>query len=354
MKDKIITISFLVFIFAFGILGIALKDKAVSQTERRKLQQFPKFKLNSDYVVKLDKYVLDHFPFRDNFRSIKAFVNYNVLQKLSNNDIYIQDNYIFKSNYPTNYSSIQRFLNNIKTTQSFLNESNNTYIMVIPDKNYYLDSNNFLNINYEDIYNKINELDMNVIDIRSTLNLDDYYETDTHWKQENLGKVAEVLSNNMKFKYTNTGYSENVCNDFYGVYFGESAVSRKPEKLTYLTSDIILNAKVNYFENKELTTVYNEKKLTGFDAYEVFLDGASAFIEITNPNTTTNKELVIFRDSFGSSLTPLLIEGYSKITVIDNRYIRSEDYLKLIEFKEQDVLFLYSTLIVNDSGSLKN
>ena len=181
MKDKIVTISFLVFIFTFGILGIALKDKAVSQTERRKLQQFPKFKLNSDYVVKLDKYVLDHFPFRDNFRSIKAFVNYNVLQKLSNNDIYIQDNYIFKSNYPTNYSSIQRFLNNIKTTQSFLNENNNTYIMVIPDKNYYLDSNNFLNINYEDIYNKINELDMNVIDIRSTLNLDDYYETDTHW-----------------------------------------------------------------------------------------------------------------------------------------------------------------------------
>ena len=354
MKDKIVTISFLIFIFTFGILGIALKDKEVSQTERRKLQQLPKFKLNSDYVVKLDKYVLDHFPFRDNFRSIKAFVNYNVLQKLSNNDIYIQDNYIFKSNYPTNYSSIQRFLNNIKTTQSFLTENNNTYIMVIPDKNYYLDSNNFLNINYEDIYNKINELDMNVIDIRNTLNINDYYETDTHWKQENLGKVAEILSNNMKFRYTNAGYTENICNDFYGVYFGESAISRKPEKLTYLTNDIILNAKVNYLENKDLTTVYNEKKLTGFDAYEVFLDGASAFIEITNPNATTEKELVIFRDSFGSSLTPLLIEGYSKITVIDNRYIRSEDYLKLIEFKEQDVLFLYSTLIVNDSGSLKN
>lgn len=354
MKDKIITISFILCVFILCILGIVFKDKDISETERRKLQQFPSFKLSSDYVVKLDKYVLDHFPFRDTFRSIKAFVNYNVLQKLANNDIYIQDNYIFKSNYPTNYTSIQRFLNNIKTTQGFLTENNKAYIMVIPDKNYYLDSNNFLNIDYEYIYNKVNELDINVIDIRNTLNLEDYYETDTHWRQENLDKVAQVLSNNMKFEYTNESYTENVCNDFYGVYFGESAVSRKPEKLTYLTTDTILNAKVKYLENPDLTTVYNTDKLNGFDAYEVYLDGASAFIEITNPNATANKELVIFRDSFASSLTPLLIQGYAKITVIDNRYIRSEDYLKHIEFDDQDVLFLYSTLIVNDSGSLKN
>ena len=66
-----------------------------------------------------------------------------------------------------------------------------------------------------------------------------------------------------------------------------------------------------------------------------------------------NRELVIFRDSFASSLAPLLIEYYSKITLIDIRYISSNEYLKLIEFNNQDILFLYSTLLVNNSGTLK-
>ena len=63
---------------------------------------------------------------------------------------------------------------------------------------------------------------------------------------------------------------------------------------------------------------------------------------------------IIFRDSFASSITPLLIEYYSKITVIDNRYIHSSFYLENVEYKDQDVLFLYSTLIANESFTLKN
>ena len=87
--------------------------------------------------------------------------------------------------------------------------------------------------------------------------------------------------------------------------------------------------------------------------YEVYLDGASAFIEIYNDNNTSGKELIIFRDSFGSSITPLLIPYYSKITVIDNRYMMSDFIKQSVVFDNQDVLFLYSTLIVNNSGSLK-
>ncbi|MBO5414261.1 MAG: hypothetical protein J6A17_01405, partial [Bacilli bacterium] len=66
-----------------------------------------------------------------------------------------------------------------------------------------------------------------------------------------------------------------------------------------------------------------------------------------------DKELVVFRDSFGSSLTPLLINYYKKITLIDNRYIHSKYYLNKVDFKNQDILFMYSTLLVNNSGSLK-
>jgi len=353
MKNKIITITFLIYITTFAILGIILKDKEISTSERRKLETFPKFTLNSEYVTKIDKYLLDHFPSRDNFRSIKAKYNYNILNKLDNNNIYLLNNSIYKSNYPTNKKSISNFINNINKTKNNLTKENNTYIMIIPDKNYYLDSEYFLHIDYDYIYNEINKLNINTIDIRNILSLEDYYQTDTHWRQENLDKVVETMNKTMNFNYQKINYQENIYNNFYGVYYGESAINRKPEELTYLTNSNLSNLTVNYLENKKLKSIYNLDKLTSLDSYEVYLDGASSFIEIYNNNSLSDKELVIFRDSFASSITPLLTPYYKKITLIDNRYINSNNYLNIIEFTNQDILFMYSTLIINNSSSLK-
>ena len=353
MKNKIITFTFISYILFFSILHLTLPDQAISNSERRTLATYPKLELTNKYITKIDKYLLDHFPYRETFRSIKAKFNYNILNKLDNNDIYLKDKYIFKSNYPTNKESIANFLNKINKTKSLLNKENNIYLMPIPDKNYYLTDKNFLQIDYDYIYEELNKLNITTIDIRNIMNLSDYYETDTHWKQENLDKVVKKMNTIMNFNYINYPYQENIFNSFYGVYYGESAISRIPEKLIYLTNNIINNATVKYLENSNLTSIYNLDKLNSLDAYEVYLDGASSFIEITNPNTITTKELVIFRDSFASSITPLLIPYYSKITLIDNRYINSNNYLKLINFTNQDILFMYSTLIINNSNSLK-
>jgi len=353
MKNKIITFIFVGYLLLLAVLHIVLKDNIISNTERRTLKEFPNFTFTSEYITQVEKYLLDHFPYRDNYRSIKATFNYNILNRLENNNIYLKDKKIYKSNYPTNKDSINNFINKINSTKQLLSQDNKTYIIIIPDKNYYLEDNNFLHIDYDYIYKEIDKLNIEEIDIRNTLSLEDYYETDTHWKQENLSKVIYEMSKVMGFEYQYSYYEKNEFDNFYGVYYGESAVKRKPEKLTYLTNDTINNAKVNYLENKKLSGVYNKEKLDGLDPYEIYLDGASSFIEITNPNSTRDKELVIFRDSFGSSVTPLLIEYYSKITLIDNRYINIDNFKNYITFTNQDVLFLYSTLLVNESSTLK-
>ena len=353
MKNKIIVYTYLTFIVVFSLLHIVIKDNEISKTERRELKEFPTFELSNTYITDIEDYLLDHFPLRDTFRSVKANFNLKVLNKLDNNNIYIKDNYIYKSNYPTNKKSINNFINNINKINSMLSPNNKSYIMIIPDKNYYLNDENFLHIDYKYIYNEINKLNINKIDIKDTLNINDYYETDTHWKQENLNKVVKKMSNIMDFNYREIKYKENTYNNFYGVYYGESAINRKPEKLTYLTNSIIDNVRVEYLENKKLKEVYNINNLGSLDPYEVYLDGASSFIEIYNKRSSSSKELVIFRDSFGSSLSPLLINFYSKITIIDNRYISSNIFKDYIEFNNQDVLFMYSTLIINDSFSLK-
>ena len=90
------------------------------------------------------------------------------------------------------------------------------------------------------------------------------------------------------------------------------------------------------------------------DKYDLFLSGATPIIQIRNSNATTDKELLIFRDSFGSSIAPLFTQAYSKITLIDIRYISTDLISNYVKFNDnQDVLFLYSTLLINESGSLK-
>ena len=52
-------------------------------------------------------------------------------------------------------------------------------------------------------------------------------------------------------------------------------------------------------------------------------------------------------------IAPLLTNYYKKITLIDNRYITIDNFKNKINFINQDIIFMYSTLIINDSGSLK-
>ena len=357
MKEKILSTLFICFLIFFMILNILIKDVDISDSERRKLKKFPEISIENvmdgSFMEDLDEYTVDQFVFRNTFRTIKAKVNYNIYQKLDNNGIYVIDDYIFKSEYPTNIKSIDNFISKINLISSFLSPNNKVYYAIIPDKNYYINDNKYLNIDYDLLYEKVKEINHKYIDLKDLLTLDDYYKTDTHWRQENLSKIVDRLGLFMNFKIKQK-YTEEKYEPFYGVYYGQSALNMSPDKIVCLTNDVIENSKVYYYDDRDNDKVYTTDKLKNLDKYDIYLGGASSFIEIINPNNKTGRELVLFRDSFGSSLAPLLIEAYSKITLIDIRYINSDAYLNLIDFTNQDVLFIYSTLIVNNSFSLKN
>ena len=72
----------------------------------------------------------------------------------------------------------------------------------------------------------------------------------------------------------------------------------------------------------------------------MYLSGAKALVTIENPKAETGRELIVFRDSFGSSVVPLLVADYAKITLVDIRYIQPDMLGQFLEFHGQDVLFL--------------
>lgn len=140
---------------------------------------------------------------------------------------------------------------------------------------------------------------------------------------------------------------------FYGVYYGQAALPMNPEKLYILENNMLAGCEVYNYETDEITPIYDLEKVDGNDPYDVFLSGAVPLLTIENPNVETDRELIVFRDSFGSSMIPLLVQGYQTVTVVDTRYIAGSMLEKFIDFRGQDVLFLYSTMVLNNSYSLK-
>lgn len=297
---------------------------------------------------------MDNFYQRETFRKLKTSVELDVFKKQDVNKIYKYNDFLVEQIYPLDEKSAINLTNKINYIKdSYLNETNKIYYSIIPDKNYYTD-NSHLKLDYgkmqQIMENNLNGLQY--IDIFQDLNLDSYYYTDSHWKQEKLQNVAKTIAENMNFSITQN-YNEQKVATFKGVYAGQLPINTKEDEIKILVNNVIADANAYNYETKEQGGIYNFKKLTGYDKYDIYLSGATPLIEISNANNKTNKTLVIFRDSYASSLAPLLTEGYSKITLVDTRYISPKILNEYVNFENADILFLYSTLIINNSMALK-
>ena len=334
----------------------------ISESERRKLEQFPELAvkeiLNGDWMEDFESYTLDQFPLRDAFRRVKALVHYNLLGQKDNNGIYIADGYAAKVEYPLNEKSLDNAKKKLQQIyEKYLTDSR-VYFAVVPDKGYFLaEPNGYPALDYQALADTM-AAGMpwaEYVDIFGDLTLESYYKTDTHWRQEQILDAAQTLCAALGTDAFAEGEltPETLERPFYGVYYGQAALPMDPEQMCVMNHEILTNCTVYNHENGKTTSLYDWSKLESQDLYDVFLSGAAALLTIENPAGTPGKELIVFRDSYGSSLIPLLVKDYAKVTVIDTRYVAPMLLEKFVEFQGQDVLMLYSTLLLNNSFSLK-
>lgn len=357
IKDIVVTIIFLFTVISLFLINVIKEDTDISLAERRKLATMPELTTKSlfdgTYFKKFDSYVTDQFVERDAFRKIK--IDIELSTKGEYNNLYLYDDYIIEEIFPLNSNSINNLtskINYIKDT--YLNDNSNIYYTIIPDKNYFVNKGN-LKLDYNKLQDmmKSNLTNLNYINIFDKLTLDNYYKTDTHWKEEDLFNVANTIANQMNFDITNNNNVVNTITTFKGSYAGRLSVTKDIDTIKTISNPSTLNSSVYNYETKKYTDIYDYTKINSLDKYDIYLSGAVPIIDITNNNTSSDKELIVFRDSYGSSLIPLLIEGYKKITVIDIRYISSKILNKYIDFNDQDVLFMYSILTINNSFSIR-
>ena len=369
-----------------GLAGAAWfgEPEAESIAERRKLAQAPELSLETvmaeddykedgsikrrnSFMSKFEAYTLDQFPMRDRFRQVKSIFSYYVMQQKDNNEIYIEDGYAAKLLYPMNEAQVDINLNILsEVRKNTIQGRCNLYVAVVPDKGYYLaEENGYLSMDYDKLFAKVEEKwpadktpKVTFIDLTEELTIESYYRTDTHWRQEMLLPVANKIAEAMGVTVQQAGEytQEQVERPFYGVYYGHAALPMDPEPLYLMRSELLDACSVLEYDMETdswqpHSQVYNMEKLSGNDLYELYLSGNQPLLRIENPNAATDKELIIFRDSFGSSLAPLLVKDYAKVTLVDLRLVKYQSLNEFLTFKGQDVLFLYNTQVLNSNLS---
>lgn len=338
--------------------------KESSDAERRPLKQWPGITtqsvLKGEFMKNFESYTLDQFPLRDSFRQLKSLMHYYGLHQKDNNDIYLADGYAAKLEYPYQPRNVAYALKKFNGIyEKYLkNTGSEIYVTVVPDKGYYLaEKNGYLAMDYQAMFQDVRKGMpwASYVDVTDLLTEADYYYTDTHWRQEKILDVAQRLCKAMgaavprNDEFTPTP----IPKPFYGVYYGQAALPMDAEMMYIMESDVLRDCVVTNYENGTKTTVYDMDKQNGRDLYEIFLSGSVSLLQVENPHATSDKELIIFRDSFGSSIAPLLMEGYKTVTLVDIRYLPSTMLDQRIDFHGQDVLFLYSTLVLNNGTTLK-
>ena len=111
-------------------------------------------------------------------------------------------------------------------------------------------------------------------------------------------------------------------------------------------------------------TVFDGSKTTEYDSLYVrsYLDVKDKYSSFTGSNSPivtietdvdNGKNLLLIKDSYAHSLVPFLSKHYSKITMVDMRYINT-DLNRFIDLSEyQQTMFMFNAVTFSSDKDLK-
>ena len=359
LREILSSAVFIIIIGVLFILNFVIPAPAVLLSERRVPAKFPEFSassvLSGSFMNKFDDYASDRFVFRDTFRQINAFVMFDAFMLSDKSGLYRSKNVGVGEFKQTNATSFRQTTDRIKRAADSLDGLDmNVFYSIVPDKSIFAESY-MPGFNLEMAESILTDIliDYRYINLIDALNAEDFYKTDIHWDQVRISAVTECILSEMGAARITDEQQIVKAGDFKGVYAGQIALPVGADTMSYRD---ITGVRVRYLNEKTLEfdsgPVYDNERFYGVDPYDLFLRGPQPLIILEN-EAAPERELFVFRDSFGSSLAPLLTGAYSKVTLIDLRYIHMMMLSQFIEFTPgSDVLFIYSSQIFNNPSVL--
>ena len=354
MKRKesvFITVIFSALLLAFALMTVFAPKKTFSQWENRNLESFPKITketlLSGEFGESFDKYLSDHFAFRDTWLKLHSLSNTAFFNR-EINGVVVGKNVLF--DIPDIQGSEEKVQKSIKHMNTFAEKYPDkavSAILVPSSSALFPDNLPFAAPDYKEkdfidsVYSSLSGIDTVNAFTLSEMPLEQaFYKTDHHWTSRGAAKIYEVWQNkNCGFEFS------TVSEDFSGTLSSRSGnVFVSPDKIEKVLSgdgfvkcDVFNGDTVSSYES-----MYFDSFLGVKDKYSYFLGENQPLITLETQNDT-GRVLLIFKDSFAHSFAQCCAEDFDKVILVDLRYLKGNLSTHVDMNEITDVLFLYST-----------
>ena len=375
-KGAIVSIIMIWFfcLVIFGVAGLhfVTKDNSFSESENRVLAQFPKLSVatitDGSFMKDFETYLTDQFPFRDGIISLKTFAD-RMIGKNEENGVYIGKNgYLFETQTHLDEKHIKQLskavlefrskYQNFETAFVLVPNSSYVYSQYLPD---YLEVENQRKL-ISDVHKLINDDSILWPAAAKILkdNAEDtqlYYKTDHHWTTRGAyllfkeialswGLEKDEKSIDDKFEFYEISHS------FEGTLASTSGVHDVQDTVEICVPKDSEGSYVANFESsgEKTASLFFKDKLNQKNHYEVFLGGNYDKVIISTVSIS-KRSLLIIKDSYANCMIPMLTPYFSKIVVIDPRYLTDslDSIIKENDFSHMMYLYNANTLFEDNS-----
>ena len=341
-KKSYITCVLFFLVIAFFSLGTLFSPKEeFNEIENRWLAKKPiKFNLSSyldkSYTKSYENYINDNFIMRTKMVSMKYDVE-RFQGKSQINDVIKLNDQLIQRFYVDNYSITDNNTENlVKFSQKYPNLTINfmlaptaqaIFTSEIPAAVNITSQKTYINYCFKRLTGS-NITNINILGSVAEAKKDYiYFRTDHHWTSYGAYLGYTDMANKLNFTPLSLAdfsieYASNVFKGtLYSLTLDEGIT---PDVINYYyRGENQPKTKVKVFDGrdyKEYNSVFFREYLDKKDKYMTYLGGNFPLVEITS-DVKSEKSLLLIKDSYANALVPFLIHHYSKITIIDPRFL---------------------------------
>jgi len=389
---KLTAALFAVILLTVPIVTIALPKQERSENENRTLAKFPDIvnhtkmdkaenlgdvlgairwddittRDEDSWMDKFETYFSDHLVGREDWVRAR-----NEMEKLAGkkeiNGVYTVDDQMIqafktydKSDVESSLNAMNRFAEthpDIQVSFMMAPTVQELYTSKIPSYAGYLSEKTFI----DECYKKMNGI--STVDCLSYLTGHSseyvFYRTDHHWTSLGAYYACCAAAKTLGYSaYTLDQFNiETASSSFRGTLYSKTLDNGvTPDSIDYFhLASGGPKVKMTVFDGTKETvydSLYVRSYLDVKDKYSSFTGSNSPIVTIET-DVDNGKNLLLIKDSYAHSLVPFLANHYSKITMVDMRYI-NVDLGRLIDLSEyQQALFMYNAVTFSSDLTIK-
>lgn len=349
MRNKIITSFFCLLLALSALAGLLVPDRYYSEREKRTLTQKPQFTaadfLSGKFSDELEEYLTDQVPLRDDWVTLKTYLELAVGKRESGGVYICKDKYLMDKF--TSYSKKQLAANAkalAELQKKLAAEGIPMDTILVPMAAQVLTDKlpaYAPTADYAAILQVLTDAGVDTVDVLSALAAHDgesiYYRTDHHWTS--LGAYYAYCAWRGVEPNADEWTREVLCDDFRGTTWNKVPLPSVPaEEITAWYRHA--KRHVSYNDGQyETDSIYERKYLDGSDQYAVFLNSNQAQTVIEGGGKSG--KLLLIKDSYGNTFAQFPVEDYAETHVLDLRFFKGDvaEYAK--ENGITDALALY-------------